>query len=301
MTTAYSNASRGVHDMGAVDGFGALDIADQDELFHEDWERLVLALSLAMGATGTWTLDESRMTRERLPEDFYLSAGYYRIWLLALERLLVKHKLVTIEELDAGRAASPGKSLKRTLMAADVKNALAAGSPVDRPATGEPAYAVGDLVRARLNTAASHTRLPRYVDGAVGEVTRVQGCHVFPDTHAIQRGEQPQWLYNVKFDGRKIERRKLPQLLDTQELTGEIDVSDISDTHEISGEYKDRSQLDTQNISGDILGDIPDGDIPDTHEITHDIPLDNPDTHEITEEPTVNAGFREGIGQDGGE
>ncbi len=190
--------------MGGVAGFGALDLHDQETLFHEDWERLVLALSLAMGATGTWTLDESRMTRERLPADYYLSAGYYRIWLLALERLLVKHGLVTVDELDAGRATVPAKSLKRKLHAADVPAALAAGSPVDRVAGDTPKFSVGDHVRARVNTRAPHTRLPRYTDGASGVITRVHGCHVFPDTHAVNQGEQPQWLYCVRFDGRDL-------------------------------------------------------------------------------------------------
>ena len=28
----------------------------------------------------------------------------------------------------------------------------------------------------------------------------MHGCHVFPDTNAHGGGEQPQWLYSVKFD-----------------------------------------------------------------------------------------------------
>lgn len=207
MPTQNADEQR-VHDMGGVDGFGPLDLSSEDTLFHEDWERLVLALSLAMGATGTWTLDESRMTRERLPKDFYLSAGYYRIWLLALERLLVSHGLVTCEELDCGRASSPGKSLTRKLCAADVAGALAAGSPVDRSPTAEPSFRVGDRVRARVDGTARHTRLPRYADGAVGEITRIHGCHVFPDTHAVREGEQPQWLYSVRFAGDDLQPSK---------------------------------------------------------------------------------------------
>ena len=45
-----------------------------------------------------------------------------------------------------------------------------------------------------------HTRLPGYVAGRVGTVERVHGAHVFPDTHAHDLGEQPEWLYNVVFD-----------------------------------------------------------------------------------------------------
>jgi hypothetical protein len=47
----------------------------------------------------------------------------------------------------------------------------------------------------------THTRLPRYVRGHVGVVARVHGCHVFPDSNATRRGEDPHWLC---FDGREL-------------------------------------------------------------------------------------------------
>ena len=45
-----------------------------------------------------------------------------------------------------------------------------------------------------------HTRLPRYVRGHAGTIAAIHGCHVFPDTSAHGGGEQPQWLYSVRFD-----------------------------------------------------------------------------------------------------
>ena len=50
----------------------------------------------------------------------------------------------------------------------------------------------------------THTRLPRYVRGHVGQVVRIVGCHVFPDSHAVGAGEDPHWLYTVRFDGREL-------------------------------------------------------------------------------------------------
>ena len=49
----------------------------------------------------------------------------------------------------------------------------------------------------------THTRLPRYARGHVGEIVRIVGCHVFPDSnsHSV---EDPHWLYTVRFDGREI-------------------------------------------------------------------------------------------------
>jgi nitrile hydratase subunit beta len=59
-------------------------------------------------------------------------------------------------------------------------------------------------VRARNIHPKSHTRLPRYVRGHVGVVERVHGPHVFPDATVMGRGEDPQWLYTVRFDSREL-------------------------------------------------------------------------------------------------
>jgi len=46
--------------------------------------------------------------------------------------------------------------------------------------------------------------LPRYVRGKVGTVVLVHGAHVFPDVNAHGGGEDPQWLYTVRFAGRDL-------------------------------------------------------------------------------------------------
>ena len=74
----------GAQDMGGMHGFGAV-LAEPDEpVFHAEWERRVLALTLAMGATGEWNLDASRFARESRPPSEYLSKSYYEIWLAGL-------------------------------------------------------------------------------------------------------------------------------------------------------------------------------------------------------------------------
>jgi nitrile hydratase len=35
-------------------------------------------------------------------------------------------------------------------------------------------------------------------------VEALRGCHVFPDSVAIGKGEDPQWLYTVRFEGREL-------------------------------------------------------------------------------------------------
>ena len=70
----------------------------------------------------------------------------------------------------------------------------------DAPAIFRP----GDRVRTKNINPPTHTRLPRYVRGHAGVVERVNGCHVFPDTAAHGLGENPQWLYTVRFAGREL-------------------------------------------------------------------------------------------------
>jgi nitrile hydratase subunit beta len=93
----------GVHDMGGQHGFGPVRPEPAEPVFHAGWERRAFALTLAMGATGTWNLDASRFARESLPPATYLSSSYYEIWLAALERQLEEYGLVSAAEREAGR------------------------------------------------------------------------------------------------------------------------------------------------------------------------------------------------------
>jgi nitrile hydratase beta subunit len=195
----------GVHDMGGQHGFGPVRPEPDEPVFHADWERRAFALTLAMGATRTWNLDASRFARESLPPATYLASSYYEIWLEALERQLVEHGLVGDDELAAGHelAAHPAP-VDRILAAEDVPATLGRGGPTVRDARSPARFAAGDRVRARNMHPATHTRLPRYVRGHVGTVERVHAPHVFPDTHAHFLGEEPQWLYTVRFDAREL-------------------------------------------------------------------------------------------------
>jgi nitrile hydratase len=199
----------GVHDMGGLQGFGPVQIERDEPVFHADWERRALGLTLAMGASGQWNIDASRAARESLPPATYLSASYYEIWIRGLERLMIERGLVSREELRRGERIDAPRPLARVLHADQVDAALAKGSPADRPCSSPARFAVGDRVRARNLHPRGHTRLPRYVRGHVGTVTRVHGCHVYPDRHAATApgapfDDRPEWLYTVAFDGAEL-------------------------------------------------------------------------------------------------
>ena len=157
----------GIHDLGGLAGFGAV---ERDEAsFHADWERRVFALALAAPLAN---VDAFRHAIERIDPITYLTAGYFGRWLAALELL----------------AAESDPSIL----------------PSERTARREleraRAFRVGDRVRTRSTPVPGHTRLPRYARGHGGQIVRVHPAFVLPDTNAHGQGEHPEPVYGVRFD-----------------------------------------------------------------------------------------------------
>ena len=92
----------------------------------------------------------------------------------------------------------------RVLAGSEVPAVLTRGGPVEREAPRPARFATGDRVRTRMINPRGHTRLPRYARGRAGVIERVHGCHVFPDSNAHGRGEDPQWLYTVRFSASEL-------------------------------------------------------------------------------------------------
>ena len=118
--------------------------------------------------------------------------------------MLKERDLVADDEIDAGRSLHPVKPVKRTLSPPDVAKMLHRGGPTERETNTQAAFKAGDRVRTKNINPLTHTRLPRYVRGHMGTIERVIGCHVFPDSNASGSGENPQWLYTVRFEGREL-------------------------------------------------------------------------------------------------
>lgn len=194
----------GAQDLGGQHGMGPVAPEKDEPYFHAEWERRALGLTLSCGAFGAWTIDESRHARESLPPATYLSASYYEIWTRGLETLLKRHGFVSATELAAGQMLEKGREPKRILTADMVAGVLAKGGPCDRPAPDGPRFAAGDRVRTKNFNPQTHTRLPRYARAKQGVVEAVQGSFVFPDDNAHGKGENPQWVYTIVFDGGEI-------------------------------------------------------------------------------------------------
>jgi nitrile hydratase len=155
------------------------------------------------GKPGGWNIDMSRAAREDRPPYDYLSKSYYEIWLAGLERLMIERGLVREDEILAGRSLHPPPKLP-VLHARDVTKALQRGGPTEREPQAPARFKAGDRVRMKDIRPPTHTRLPAYTRGKAGMIERVLGCHVFPDSNALSKGEDPQWLYTVRFDGREL-------------------------------------------------------------------------------------------------
>ncbi|MDX1382759.1 MAG: nitrile hydratase subunit beta [Thermoanaerobaculia bacterium] len=192
----------GIHDLGGMHGFGAVEKEVDEPVFHEPWEARAFALSsLAPGGN----IDAFRHAIERLPPATYLTAGYYGRWLHALETRMVELGLVSRDEIDAHleayrRGAAPPAVAPSA--PPDSTPATSVRRGVDRP----PRFAVGDPVVAGEFPIhpQGHTRLPRYVRGREGVVVSVYDAYVFPDTNAHDLGESPQHVYCVGFTGREL-------------------------------------------------------------------------------------------------
>src|SRR5262249_20816960 len=194
----------GAHDMGGVAWSDPVTPEPNEPPFHAEWERRAFALTLAMATPGGWNIDMSRFARENRPPEDYLSKSYFQIWLACSERLMLERKLIEADELEAGKALHPAKKVDRILKRDDVAAVLRRGGPTEREVERPAQFAVGDRVRAKDIHPTTHTRLPQYVRGHVGQIELVHGCHVFPDSNALGAGEDPQWLYTVTFAGRDL-------------------------------------------------------------------------------------------------
>ena len=194
----------GAQDLGGMMGFGPIAPEADEPMFHHEWERRAHAVTLAAGACGLWNLDVGRHARESLPPAAYLSKSYYDIWISAAQKLALRTGMVDETELQSGKAMTAARPVPGKWLAADVAKALAKGTPYIRPAAAPALFAIGETIHTKVMNPTTHTRLPRYARGKNGVVEAVRGCFVFPDSNAHGGGEDPRWLYTVRFAAREL-------------------------------------------------------------------------------------------------
>ncbi len=195
------------HDLGGRHGFGlvAPESEQSEPVFHTDWERKALALTLATGFLGRWNIDESRHARESQHPVDYLRQTYYENWLSGLEKLLVEKGLITEEELKTGQALSKTNEelLSRVLKAEKVTEAIEKGGSSNLEINTPPVFQVGDRVQAKNRHPLTHTREPGYVRGRIGLIEAHYDSHILPDENS-QGNQTGEHLYCVCFEASEL-------------------------------------------------------------------------------------------------
>jgi nitrile hydratase len=208
VNTKGDRSVNGEHDLGGMQSFGAVPRPQNEPVFHAPWEGRVEAMTmvLLMGGhlAGGGVL---RYAIESLPPLRYLQDGYFERHLDGLETALVQRALLDRAEIRDRVEQLGSRGGGQPQGGGGAHPASASGSPthggepgnrrrVDQP----PRFAVGDEVVTRNIHPRGHTRLPRYVRGHRGRITRIHPAAVFPDTDAHGMGETPQYVYTVSFD-----------------------------------------------------------------------------------------------------
>jgi nitrile hydratase beta subunit len=191
----------GVHDMGGMDNLGPIVPEAGEPVFHNAWEGRVHAMTVASPTRGN--IDAGRHQRELIPGPEYLAMSYYEKWFRGFTLRLLDQGFMTPEEFASGRAQPGSAKATPHLAASDVTERMRRPASYIREAA-PPVFTEGQAVRARNLNPSGHTRLPRYVRGRQGVIVAGRGAHVFPDSNAHDRGEDPRPLYTVRFMAREL-------------------------------------------------------------------------------------------------
>lgn len=192
----------GIHDMGGMQGFGAVPYKQNDPAYHDEWEPRMFGMALAASAPSWMNLDYTRHSLERIPPEVYLSSSYFERWLYGAIMRQVEAGQVTMEELIAGRSIQAPVSSRDAVPPEAINPYQYA--PFRHDIEAQPRFNVGDAVRTGNPQTQGHTRLPRYARNKQGVIHLHHGAHVLPDTHAHGRGECPTHLYTVKFSAQTL-------------------------------------------------------------------------------------------------
>ncbi len=185
----------GVHDLGGMAGFGAVEMEVDEPTFHHDWERRVFRLNAAAISAGiVGSGGAFRHSIERMNPAHYLGSSYYEHWLTGIATLAVETGFVSQADLDQ-RAGG------RFPLSGIDRGAAPRDGTDDRTA---PRFGIGRAVRVRAWHPAGHTRAPRYVQGKRGVVVRHDGAFSSPDVEAHSDRRQIEPTYSIRFTAEEL-------------------------------------------------------------------------------------------------
>ncbi|MGI9657657.1 MAG: nitrile hydratase subunit beta [Gaiellaceae bacterium] len=198
------------HDIGGVKGLGPVEIEQDEPVFHSEWERRVFGMTMATLGKGLYGVEKFRSGVEQIPVVPYMESSYYERWIATLEHNLISGGVVTEDEIDqrtAELSRHPETEIGRREepeFCEMLLGAIHGGMSPERELNTERRFAVGDGVVAVGTGAPGHTRLPRYVRGKQGTIARLDNAFVYPETAALDEGENPEWCYCVRFEASEV-------------------------------------------------------------------------------------------------
>jgi hypothetical protein len=130
----------GVHDMGGMQGFGAVDPTDELRWSKADWRARMFAIELSYTQPGGANVDWLRHVLECMPPAVYLGSEYFDRWYWRDAGVLANADWVDIEELRTGKAANRPADAGEPLSPEAVPAILEQGVDSRRAAEGAPAF-----------------------------------------------------------------------------------------------------------------------------------------------------------------
>lgn len=195
---------QGPHDVGGRRGYGPVRHEAAEPAFHHRWEGRAFALGAFGPSFVGGNVDAFRHAIERLPVRDYLGSTYYGRWTHAVATLLVEAGVVPRDELDR-RARAAGATVGFAVASPNPSGHRRPEPPAERGITRHldrpRRFGVGDRVRVRVDDPPGHTRVPGYLRGRPGHIAATRPACPWPDRRAHGWGEDPQWLYAVRFEG----------------------------------------------------------------------------------------------------
>lgn len=190
----------GIHDLGGMDGFGAVEVEPNEPVFHEPWERTVFGIATAVFLARIGNTHAYRHAIERMDPRHYLAAPYYERMLTGVATMLVERGIVSRAELEA---RVPGGFALGRPVAAEPLRGVEAATPSVADEHGAR-FALGDGVVVRNVQTRGHTRCPRYVRGKRGLVVRVDRAFCLPDLEAHSDAVRKEPTYGVRFTAAEL-------------------------------------------------------------------------------------------------
>jgi nitrile hydratase beta subunit len=184
-----------LHNLGGMQGFGAVWTVPEGTAFYTDAERRVFRLMMGLMAGGWCDTDGFRAEVEGLPAPTYARECFPVNYFLGMEKQLAERGLLQPGDLEAWM-----RGVKPTGRPTAPPPIMADGSEPPTPAR----FRVGDRVKIRTFDTQGHNRLPNYLRGQVGTITAERGLTNLPDALAARAGRKPRPVYTVEFLARDV-------------------------------------------------------------------------------------------------